>query len=134
MPIPVTCECGQRFQTRDENAGRRARCPDCGREFQVPEPELFRIDDLEPRVLPVATTSEKAIASLFLGLCVCGMVFTGIPAVILGLFALREINRSHGRIKGKWLAIAGIALGILSTILMFMPHREALGGTGVLSA
>ncbi len=121
MPIPVTCECGQTFQTRDENAGRRARCPDCGREFTVPEPEVFRIDDLDSWVSPPATMSDKAIASLFLGFIVCGTALTGIPAIILGFFALREIDRSQGRIKGKALAIAGIVLGVLSTLLMFIP-------------
>jgi prepilin-type processing-associated H-X9-DG protein len=38
VSIPVGCECGQEFETSDENAGRLARCPVCGRELIVPKP------------------------------------------------------------------------------------------------
>ncbi len=118
MPIQVTCECGQQFQTRDENAGRRAMCPDCGREMVVPRPGAVQ-DDIF--VLPAESqepvTSGKATSSLTLGfLFFCG-VFTGIPAIVLGCLALGEIGRSRGRLKGRGTALAGIALGVFSTLL-----------------
>ncbi len=37
MAIDVWCECGRRGQARDEFAGRRAQCPECGRVLTVPQ-------------------------------------------------------------------------------------------------
>ena len=55
-------------------------------------------------------TSGKAIFSL-----VCGILFVIFPfsiiAVIFGYIALSEIRKSPGRLKGRGLAITGIALG-----------------------
>jgi len=36
MPIRVTCACGKAFHFKDEFAGRRAKCPACGRLVQIP--------------------------------------------------------------------------------------------------
>jgi hypothetical protein len=71
-------------------------------------------------------TSGMAISSLVLGICsfFC-WILTGLPAVILGIVALRDINRSNGRLKGDGLAIAGIVTGGLST-LMIVPMLIAL--------
>ena len=42
MPIEVVCDCGKRFQARDEYAGRRGLCPACKRQFDIPIPvDLF---------------------------------------------------------------------------------------------
>lgn len=30
MPIQIVCECGRRFKARDEDVGKRAKCPACG--------------------------------------------------------------------------------------------------------
>jgi prepilin-type processing-associated H-X9-DG protein len=127
MPILVTCECGKQFQTRDENVGRRARCPDCGRELIIPKgdgnpydaPTL--LESVEPR------TSGKAVASLVLGLLslVCTL-FTGIPAIILGALGLSDIERSQGQIKGKGMATAGIVLGGLGSTLVVAAMLIAL--------
>ncbi len=38
MPIVVACQCGQRFQARDELAGRQAKCPKCGSILTIPRP------------------------------------------------------------------------------------------------
>ncbi len=64
-----------------------------------------------------ARVSGKAVASLALG--VPSLLFlctTGIPAFLLGYLALREINGSEGRVRGRGLAVAGIALGGLGTL------------------
>src|SRR5689334_21797551 len=77
VAILVTCECGQQFQTREENAGRRAKCPDCGRELTIPKPGGLFLDEEFAALEPGATvTSGKAIASFVLGICsfVC-MIF-----------------------------------------------------------
>lgn len=63
-------------------------------------------------------TSGKAIASLVLGLLsplLC--LFTGVPALILGILGLSEINGSGGRVKGRNMAITGTVLGGLATVM-----------------
>jgi hypothetical protein len=63
-------------------------------------------------------TSNKAVASLVFGLfgffC-CTGALTGIPAIVLGLMARREIQRSEGAVDGMGVAIAGVVTGALST-------------------
>jgi uncharacterized membrane protein YhaH (DUF805 family) len=64
-------------------------------------------------------TSGKAISSLVLGISsfLC-WIFTGLPAIILGVMALRDIKRSNGHLKGDGLAIGGIVVGAASTFLI----------------
>jgi hypothetical protein len=44
MPIAVECECGRRFRVREEAAGRKVKCPDCGAGVWAPD------TDAEPAV------------------------------------------------------------------------------------
>jgi hypothetical protein len=37
MAIPVTCSCGRSCRIKDAFAGRRIRCPQCGKVLQVPD-------------------------------------------------------------------------------------------------
>ena len=39
MPISLECKCGRSFRARDEAAGKRVKCPDCGAPVLVPAPE-----------------------------------------------------------------------------------------------
>jgi prepilin-type processing-associated H-X9-DG protein len=68
-----------------------------------------------------AATSGKATSALVLGLlsCVCALnVVTGLPAVILGALALKDINKSRGRLGGSGLALTGIITGIVGMVLI----------------
>jgi prepilin-type processing-associated H-X9-DG protein len=133
----VTCTCGKQFQTKDENAGRRARCPDCGNELIIPGvgagPGSSAPGDVAGDFGPApikgasAGTSGKAIASFVLGLTslVCTL-FTGIPAIILGCLGLVDIERSRGLRTGKGLAIAGIVLGSIGSTLVVIGVLIAL--------
>ncbi|MGD0091277.1 MAG: hypothetical protein ABSE73_15275 [Planctomycetota bacterium] len=38
MAIVVSCRCGRKFQTKDEYAGRQAKCPGCGKMLTIPGP------------------------------------------------------------------------------------------------
>lgn len=129
MAIIVTCECGKQFQTGDENAGRRARCPDCGRELIIPPPgqaatkPYTMTDGMDFPPAGETRTSGKAIASLILGilsLACCLNVFAGVPALILGILGINEIKASNGRIKGHGMAVAGIATGIIGMLLVVL--------------
>lgn len=48
MPIRVECECGKRFIAKDEHAGKKGKCAECGRTLLVPslqsghEPTVLR--------------------------------------------------------------------------------------------
>lgn len=66
----------------------------------------------------VAPTSSKATTSLILGiisLVACGLLL-GIPAMIVGRQAKREIKESGGRVGGDGLATAGFVTGLIGTI------------------
>lgn len=62
-------------------------------------------------------TNSKAIWSLVLGIAglLCCGFFTGIPALVLGNTAKKEIDAGNG--TGRGLAQAGFILGIVSIVL-----------------
>lgn len=39
MPIKVSCACGKNLSVKDEIAGRRIKCPDCGKALSIPKPK-----------------------------------------------------------------------------------------------
>jgi prepilin-type processing-associated H-X9-DG protein len=132
VPIPVTCEYGHQFEAREEDLGRLVWCPVCGGESIVskppPAPEVFFMPwEPEP-----ASTSGKAIASLLFGVLFFFACLSGVPAILLGWQALKDIDRSGGRLRGRGIATGGIVLGLIGCLLsvaLFMPairsSREA---------
>jgi len=139
MAIVVRCECGRQLQAKDEYAGRRTRCPDCGRELTLPGPETEAIEADSPFASPAPRrapppmydeefrgdrfdkaqprTSGMAIASLVLGvLSFCLSILTGLPAIILGIISLNKINKSRGELTGQGLAIGGLVTGGIGTL------------------
>lgn len=60
-------------------------------------------------------TSVAAVLSLLGGIACCPGV--GLLAIVLGVFAIVGINRSGGRVGGKGLAVTGIGLGLMCSIL-----------------
>ncbi|HET8602922.1 MAG TPA: DUF4190 domain-containing protein [Marmoricola sp.] len=64
-------------------------------------------------------SSTKAIVALvlgILGLVGCGII-AGIPALIVGRSAVKEIDASGGRIGGRGMATAGWVLGVVEIVL-----------------
>ncbi len=63
--------------------------------------------------VPPAKTSSQAVWSLVLGILsmTCLWLAGAIPAILLGIFAMRNIDRSGGTLKGRGLGIAGIVTG-----------------------
>ena len=120
MTIVIRCECGKEFETGDENAGRRGRCPACQRSLIVPQPKPLADGDFAPlHDFGPAKTSGKAITSFILGLC--SFVFcliTGIPAIIFGILGLGDINNPKKNVSGRGLAIAGIVMGSLGAVVI----------------
>jgi hypothetical protein len=145
MNIEFTCPCGQRLRAKSEDVGRRMRCPACDQEMIVPNspapapaaefaPQPVREErtprrrereerddwDDEPRRRETPTrTSGKAIGALIFGvLSFCLSLLAGIPAVILGVLSLSDIAGSRGRIGGRGLAITGIVLGVVGSLMI----------------
>jgi competence protein ComGC len=82
----------------------RATMPPIGMQMQPMQPQK---------------TSGLAIASLVLGgLGMCSAGLTGLVGLILGIVALVSINKSQGQLGGKGLAIAGISVSAVFTLLM----------------
>ncbi len=95
-------------------------CPACGTEN--PQDAKCCLNCNAPLPGPAAPkTSEIAKASLGLG--IIGFFGVGLVAgpigIILGLFAYHRINRRPLRLRGKGLAISGIAVSILSILFYF---------------
>jgi hypothetical protein len=62
MPITMECQCGKHLRAREDLAGRRVKCPECGTVLQVPEAEKaeeelsgFRLTDEGPKADERAT-------------------------------------------------------------------------------
>lgn len=98
--------------------------------YPPPAPQMF---------VPPPQNDGKAVASLVLGilsLVGCFGALAGIPAVILGVMAKRDISRSGGTMGGEGLAIGGIITGALSTLLSvgLLIFYVAIIGAAVASA
>ncbi|WP_394848984.1 DUF4190 domain-containing protein [Pendulispora brunnea] len=85
---------------------------------------------------------SKAVTSLVFGVLSisCMGILAGIPAVVLGLLARRDIARSGGALGGKGMANAGIVLGAFTsvltvgTILFMVVVPLVMGGMSVYSS
>lgn len=77
-------------------------------------PPLPSVPQIPVSAMPVlpAKTSGLAVTSLVLGIMTmfCS-IFTGIPAVITGIVALKRIGKSNGTLGGRGLAIGGLCCG-----------------------
>ena len=76
--------------------------------------------------IPPATTAQRsglAVASLVLGIAGIGLCLgplAGIPAVICGHKAQREIRTSGGNVSGGGLATAGLVTGYISIAMILL--------------
>jgi prepilin-type processing-associated H-X9-DG protein len=143
--IRFVCECGRQLQAREDDVGKKAKCPSCNRIMTVPSADARprrdrdrvrrddraagRGDDFDDYddyddyddVLPAeGSASGQATAALVVGLIsLClPVVLPAIFGLILGILALRAIAASGGRIAGRGQAIAGIATSGLSLLVV----------------
>jgi len=68
---------------------------------------------------PVPPNHPSAVPALVLGILsvlACGL-FTGIPAIVMGRRATREIRADRARFGGEGLAQAGFWTGVVGTVL-----------------
>lgn len=69
-----------------------------------------------PVAPPTPGSATTALVLGILSLVMCGL-FTGIPAMIVGRNAKREIAASGGRLSGEGVANAGFITGLIGTLL-----------------
>lgn len=79
--------------------------------------------ELQPaaRLQAPPETSDKAIVSLVVG--IASLLFSvpaAVVAIVFGHLAKAEIRRSHGRLTGNGMAIAGLILGYIGATLLPM--------------
>lgn len=78
-------------------------------------------------------TDSGAVTSLVLGLIsLIGLFFPpclglGIAAIVLGWTARRRIARSAGGLKGTRIAVAGLSLGVLGSLLSLVLPGFVIG-------
>ena len=112
MAIQLTCEgCGQRVKVQDHAAGRKGKCPACGREILIPGEKPVERAAAEPVTSgPVARAESGAQAS---------------PA-----------HAPSARREANALGIASLVLGILALLVAWIPLLGLLawplGGIGLL--
>ena len=96
--------------------------------MQRPAP-YHSVVNVQPPAPPPAADS-KAVFSLVLGILslTCLGLVAGIPALILGSVARRDIDRSQGRLTGRGMAAFGIVSGLFGTGLSLVLALFALGG------
>lgn len=137
--IRFVCACGRQLQAGDESAGKVVLCPTCQQRVTVPDasveppppPEQIQTarrsspakdaidaDEDDSIEFEPSGSSGKAMASLILGiLSLFCNVLTGLPGLIAGILALRDIRRSRERLTGRGLAMAGIITACVGTLL-----------------
>ena len=74
------------------------------------------------QLAPMSVRNSSARLSLLLGIVsfLGGLIFTAIPAIILGLLALRQIRASQGKQHGENMAIIGLGLGYAMSIAFLL--------------
>lgn len=79
---------------------------------------------------PVVRRESKAVASLVLGISslACLGFVTGLPAIVLGAMARRDIDRAQGTLGGSALAAGGIVSGLFGTGIGIVALLFVLGG------
>jgi hypothetical protein len=68
--------------------------------------------------------SKLAILSLMLGIfSLFFFVLAGIPAIVIGITSILKILRSGGKLKGKYIALAGMNISILFMVIFYLLWR-----------
>lgn len=115
VSVPGTCpHCGLHLAPIDPGTLAPVLCPACRLQVR---------SAIRPRLPP----SRRALASLVLaGLSTAGGLFTGVPAIVLGALALRDIRRRPTQVGGTAIAIAGMLAGAVLSVAFLPCHAGVL--------
>ncbi len=89
---------------------------------QPPPPHVVAPAGSVPPPIANLVTSDVAVASLMLGIValLCLGPLAGIPAIICGHLARRRIRQAPNRLRGQGMALAGLILGYVASILFVL--------------
>ncbi len=97
-----------------QNSEEATLCVNCGTILGAPPQPAA-----QPGGVVGVQTCGLAIASLVMGiLSIFCSIILAIPAVICGIIALVKISKSGGQLKGNGMAIAGIAVPVVVTVVI----------------
>src|SRR6516164_7782191 len=113
MPISVTCQCGARLEIDEKFLGKEVLCPDCQRPLPTKAPVVPPPLDLPD----YRRTSGLAVLSLTLALVGAFTIVGTLAAIVVGVFALRELGSKSGKLGGVGYARAGIIVGAVFTFI-----------------
>ena len=103
-----------------ENLDDAKFCKNCGKELKIYEQTRSSSEPTATTAnIIVSKTSGKAIASLVLSLLWLYGIGS-ILAIIFGHIARSEIKNSNGRLTGGGIALAGLILGYLLSVVVFV--------------
>ena len=97
-------------------------CPHCGEHIPQAAIKCRHCQEFLPGQQPRAP-AQAATSGMAIGALVCGILsllccaVAGPAAIVLGVMARKEIERSGGRIGGSGMALAGIIMGSIGTAL-----------------
>jgi len=79
-------------------------------------------------VANIAKTSAMAVWSLVLGILslLCFGIIAGIPAIVLGHMGRSKIKQSRGALTGGGMALAGLILGYIGTVIVTIAIISAI--------
>jgi hypothetical protein len=113
MPISVTCQCGAKLEIDEKFLGEQIPCPDCQRSLPTSVPATP-----PPLELPYyRRTSGLAVLSLTLALVGAFTIVGTLAAIVVGVFAIKEIASKSGKLDGINFARAGIIIGAVFTFI-----------------
>lgn len=113
MPISVTCQCGARLEIDEKFLGKEVPCPDC----QRPLPTKASAAPPPLEMPDFRRTSGLAVLSLTLAMVGAFTIVGTLAAIVVGVFALKEIANKSGKLEGLGFARAGIAVGAVFTFI-----------------
>lgn len=61
MPILMTCDCGATLRAKDEQAGKRTRCPSCSKILTIPTPDKVTAEKPRPAAQPASRPSAEVV-------------------------------------------------------------------------
>lgn len=143
MPIFVTCQCGKKSRVPDEFAGRRVKCPACGRGIAPTDEAPVSVSPGGGgRVPPPSAGARKIRPKNLVGMTLLTLVLSiGVPVLIVGpktkakefVDLIEELKPPAfaGLAGGAAALIGGLALGRLAARLN-LPLLNVGGGYGML--
>jgi hypothetical protein len=113
MTIAITCSCSARLEVDERFSGQSITCPDCQKSLEVPTSSA-----------PAERTSGLAIASLILALVGAFTILGTLAAILLGGLALVKIRQNPARLAGKRIAVGGMIVGGVLTLLSLFAYTS----------